>query len=209
MPAPIVDRRHLVVIAIGYASGLAAFPWLPGPYLGSAHSLVSRAAIAFLVPTAALVTHSGLETLFSCRSADEQHVESGKAVRAVAWATTLFMVSLHGLILLSLLGSPISRFSPHRLVVVLFGLLLVGIGNVLPRVRPNLAVGIRTRRLLSNRTAWARVHRVAGYFLVALGAMAIVAGLALSKGQIPFLLSAASLVGVTLNVAAYWRWTRG
>ena len=61
------------------------------------------------------------------------------------------MVGLHGLVLLSLIGFPIARFS-HRLVVVLTGLLLVGIGNVLPRLRPNLVFGIRTGE--SSKTAW-------------------------------------------------------
>lgn len=82
------------------------------------------------------------------------------------------MVTLHGLVLVSLLGFPISGFPVHRLAMVLFGLLLVGIGNVLPRVRPNTVIGVHTRRLLGDQVAWARVHRMAGYFLVALVAAA-------------------------------------
>jgi uncharacterized membrane protein len=121
----------------------------------------------------------------------------------------LFMVALHGLVLLSLLGLTYSRLPAHRVVVVLFGLLLIGIGNVLPRVRPNIVIGIHTPLLLANRAAWARVHRVAGYLLAALGAIAIGAGLMLSKSQIPIVLSSAVVVGAALNLAAYWRWTRG
>jgi len=204
-----IGRTHLIVIAAGYAGGLAAFPWLPGLYLGLEGSLVARAAIAFLIPTAALVTCSAVETLFSRTTSNAPHVESAKAVRAVIAFTAVFMVALHGLVLLSLLGFVISGLPVHRLVVVLFGLLLVGIGNVLPRVRPNIVIGIHTRRLLVNRTAWARVHRVVGYLLAALGTIAIGAGLMLSKSQIPVVLSAAVVVGATVHLAAYWRWTRG
>jgi uncharacterized membrane protein len=208
VPARRIGRPNLIVIAAGYAGGLAAFPWLPGPYLGPERSLIARAAIAFLIPTAALVTCSVVDTLLGGASSDNLHAESAKAVRAVVLFTALFMVALHGLVLLSLLGFFVA-FPAHRLVVVLFGLLLVGIGNVLPRVRPNLIIGIHTRRLLANRTAWARVHRVAGYLLVVFGVTAIGAGLTLSKSQIPLVLSVSVVAGATMNLAVYWRWTRG
>jgi uncharacterized membrane protein len=171
--------------------------------------LVARLAIAFLIPTAALVSCASVEILHRRTTSDAPHIESAKAVRAVMAFTALFMVALHGLVLLSLLGLADSRFPAHRVAVVLFGLLLIGVGNVLPRVRPNIVIGIRARPLLANRTAWARVHRVAGYVLAATGAIAIGAGLMLSKSQIPIVLSAAVAVGASLNLAAYRRWTRG
>lgn len=209
MPLNVIDRRHLLIIAVGYACGLVAFPWLPGPYLDPEQSLFARAVIAFLVPTAALVTCLVADTLSSRVVFGEPQAASAKAVRVILLCTALFMVVLHGLVLLSLIGFPIARFLPHRLVVVLTGLLFVGIGNVLPRLRPNLVFGIRTRRLLENRMAWERVHRIAGYCLVTPGVITVGAGLTLSKSQIPLLLSAALVVGATVNVATYWKWTRG
>ena len=209
MPIASIGRLNLTLIAAGYAAGLAAFPWLPGPYFGPEQSLVVGAAIAFLIPTAAFVTCAALETLFSRTTSNAPHLESAKAVRAVSTFTVLFMVGLHGLVLVSLLGFPISGFPVHRLAMVLFGLLLVGIGNVLPRVRPNTVIGVRSRRLIGDRVAWARVHRMAGYFLVTLGAIAVGAGLTLSKSQIPLVLSSAAVFGVTVNLVAYRRWTRG
>jgi uncharacterized membrane protein len=209
VPGGSIGRSNLILIAAGYAGGLAAFPWLPGPYLGPEQSLVVRAAIAFLIPTAALVTCATMETLFSRSTSNAPHLESAKAIHAVSAFTVLFMVGLHGLVLVSLLGFPTSGFPVHRLAVALFGLLLVGIGNVLPRVRPNTVIGIRTRHLLENPVAWARVHRMAGYFLVALGAIAVGAGLVLSKSQIPLVLSSVVVIGATVNLAAYRRWTRG
>lgn len=208
MPGVSIGRVNLILIAAGYLGGMASCPWLPGPYLAQ-QSLVLRAALAFLIPTAALVTCAAVETLFSRTTSNAPHLESARAIRAVSTFTVLFLVGLHGLVLVSLLGFPISGFPAHRLAMVLFGLLLVGIGNVLPRVRPNTVIGIRTRRLLGDRVAWARVHRMAGYFLVTLGTIAVGAGLMLSKSQIPLVLSSAVVFGATLNVAAYRRWTRG
>jgi len=208
VPGGSIGRSNLILIAAGYAGGLAAFPWLPGPYLGPGRSLAARAAIAFLIPTAAFVTCATVET-FSRSTSNAPHLESAKAIRAVSAFTVLFMVGLHGLVLVSLIGFPIAGFPVHRLAVALFGLLLVGIGNVLPRVRPNTVIGIRTRALLDDPVAWARVHRMAGYFLVTLGAIAVGAGLMLSKSQIPLVLSSAVVFGATVNLAAYRRWTRG
>ncbi len=204
-----IGRTHFSIIAAGYAGGVAAFPWLPGPYLALEGPLVVRAAIAFLIPTAALVSCAAVETLYRRTTSDAPHVESAKAVRAVMAFTALFMVALHGLVLLSLLGLPHSRFPAHRVAVGLFGLVLIGVGNILPRIRPNIVIGIHAPLLLANRTAWALVHRVAGHVLAALGAIAIGAGLMLSKSQIPIVLSAAVVVGAALNLAAYWRETRG
>ena len=204
----VVDRRSRIAIGAGFAGGLVAFPWLRGPYLDPEQVLVARAAIAFLIPTAALVTCSALELLFRRSSGDRLHVESAKAVRSIVSFTALFMIALHALVLFGLLGIPVSRFPVHRLVVVLCGLFLVGIGNILPRVRPNPVIGIHTRRLLADPKAWARVHRLAGYLLVVLGVAAIGAGVALSKTQIPIVLSATLILGATVNGAAYWRWTR-
>ena len=209
MPRGGLDRANLLLIASGYAGGLAAFPWLPGPYLGPERSLAVRAAIAFLIPTAALVTSATVETLFKRSTSNAPHVESAKAIRAVSAWTVLFMVGLHGLVLVGLLGLPISGFPVHRMAVALFGLWLIGIGNVLPRVRPNIVIGIRTRPLLDDPLAWARMHRMAGYFLVTLGAIAVGAGLTLSKSQIPLVFSSAAVFAAAVNLAAYQTWTRG
>jgi hypothetical protein len=208
MPLNILDRRHRTVIAAGYACGIGAVPWLPGPYWSSEHSFVVRAGLALLMPTAALVTCLAADILFRRTHSAAQHSASVRAVSSVMFYAALFMVSLHGLILVSLLGFPIVRFAPHRLVVVLAGLLLIGVGNLLPRIRPNLVLGVHTRRLLANPMAWARMHRLVGYCLVALGGLTVSAGVALSKYQIPALLGAAVVVAATVNLTAYWRWTR-
>ena len=95
-----------------------------------------------------------------------------------------------------------------RVAVILFGLLLIACGNLLPRTRPNLAFGIRTRRTLANRELWMHIHRVAGYVAVALGLVIVLAGVFLTKPAIPVLVNAAGVVGVVTLVVSYRRHVR-
>src|SRR5439155_19026706 len=68
-----------------------------------------------------------------------------------------------------------------RVVVVMVGLTFMAIGNLLPRTRPNIAFGVRTKRTLANPQLWQQVHRVGGYATVALGAVILVAGLVITN----------------------------
>jgi uncharacterized membrane protein len=56
-----------------------------------------------------------------------------------------------------------------RILGALVGVFLVATGNDLPRVRPNLAWGVRMRQTLTSDLLWRRVHRLAGFIRVAMG----------------------------------------
>jgi uncharacterized membrane protein len=51
----------------------------------------------------------------------------------------------------------------------LVGIVLFVAGNIMPRLRPNNAMGIRTRWTLGDETVWMKTHRAGGYFLVVFG----------------------------------------
>ena len=85
--------------------------------------------------------------------------------------------------MIELAGMYLPKIWAMRAVVVLLGLTFVAVGNLLPRTRPNVAVGIRTRQTLSNSQIWNRVHRVGGYVTVFWGAVIALSAIALS-GQV-------------------------
>jgi uncharacterized membrane protein len=85
----------------------------------------------------------------------------------LAVGTHLLLLSLI-MVLWSHIGRWIS-YVPSCLV----GVVLVVAGNVLPRLRPNNAMGIRTRWTLEDEAVWMRTHRVGGYFLLVFGATLI------------------------------------
>jgi hypothetical protein len=55
--------------------------------------------------------------------------------------------------------------------LLLVGLGLAAMGNVMPRLRPNPVMGLRTRATLNDPVLWTRMHRVFGGLLVASGVL--------------------------------------
>jgi uncharacterized membrane protein len=112
---------------------------------------------------------------------------------------------LHLSLLLAVTGSP--SLGPVLLSVAFAGFQLF-LGNVLPRVRPNFFVGIRTPWTLASDTVWRRTHRVAGKLLVGGGVLSL-AAIALAPNLVAFPLTIASMVVALLGPSAasyvFWR----
>jgi hypothetical protein len=83
-------------------------------------------------------------------------------ITAVVGLLMLFHIAL----LASVAGGPEWTF---QAVGVALGLGTAAIGNLMPRVRPNWIVGIRTRATLSDSALWLRTHRYFGMLLMLLG----------------------------------------
>jgi hypothetical protein len=206
---PPPDRRQLALIAAGYGLSAIAFPWLTPYATYNPWDVAGVALIAAMLPSAALVNYLIFQRIGRNGSTDED-VSSVLAIREIGFRLTLFGIALHVLILANLAaGFELRPIVPARLIVVLFGVLLIGIGDLLPRTRPNLAVGIRTSATLKNRDFWIRLHRVAGYAAVALGAVIVVAGAFLRNPTMPQVISIAAGTTLAIIVATYRRYSPG
>jgi len=100
-------------------------------------------------------------------------------------------------------------FHAPLLVLAVMGLILVIVGSVLGKVRPNWFVGIRTPWTLSSKRAWTQTHRLGGQLFVLLGLVFIAAAIAgpTAHAVLPLLvgLSAASLLGLVVYSYLVWR----
>jgi uncharacterized membrane protein len=85
---------------------------------------------------------------------------------------------------------------------------LVAVGNLLPRTRPNVAVGLRTARTLASTQMWQSVHRAGGYAIVALGVTIAVAGVALTKETMGPVVAAAACACAAGVAVQYRRHSR-
>lgn len=176
------QTRKWAVIAAGYVLGTFAFyRGLPEYGASSATGILSLNAmmLAFLLPTAAAVSDGLLRSLCVEHPVDEPDSTHVLAIYdAIMLRFIIFIVGVHAVVLLALAGVLAGRGWAAHVVPLMLGLTMIGIGNLLPRTRPNLAIGIRTRRSLSDRALWARIHRWAGYLLVTSGMVIVLASLA-------------------------------
>ena len=174
------------VIVSGYGLGAAALfvglpDQVPPAWPGAAAGRFSLGAlmVAFLLPTAVALTDALLRGL-CIKHPLEGAGSPGLAIYdAIMFRFAVFVVAVHATVLLGVLGLLSGRDWAGQLVPVMLGLAMISIGNLLPRTRPNLAVGIRTRATLSDRALWMRTHRAVGYLAVAVGLVIVVSAIAL------------------------------
>ena len=90
----------------------------------------------------------------------------------VLWVVVL-VLGVHAGMIAAALGR--EDLTP-TIVSVVMGMSLVAVGNVIPRLRPNVIAGVRTRSTLTDPELWRATHRVLGLAFIAAGAITIVVG---------------------------------
>ena len=113
----------------------------------------------------------------------------------VLWAVML-VLGVHAGLIAAALGH--LTLAP-RIISVVIGSSFIAMGNVFPRLRPNLIAGIRTRRTLGDPLLWRATHRVMGVAFVIAGLITVLVGIAAPSFG---LVTAAITLIVTCIVAA-------
>ncbi|HET9777168.1 MAG TPA: SdpI family protein [Gemmatimonadaceae bacterium] len=127
------------------------------------------------------------------------------AFEAIIIALMLFLAALHIIALRAALGHPAHM---ERIVPLGVGILLVVIGNLLPRARPNWFVGIRTPWTLSSDRVWEKTHRLGGKLFVAGGLIIIIAGILVSQWAHIVLIVVMLAITLGVMVYSYLEWKR-
>lgn len=173
---------HNLVILAGVALGAIALSvGMPDPIpppLGLATAgrtiWLGGPMVAFLLPAAVAIIDTLLRGLCIREPIDELDAPTVLRIYdAIMLRIIVFVMAVHGTVLLGVSGLLGGRAWAGRIVPSMLGLTLISIGNLLPRTRPNLAIGIRTRRVLADRALWIRIHRSAGYIVVMLGCVVV------------------------------------
>lgn len=166
------------LIAAAYAFSAAVYPRLPGrvaTHWGThgPNGWSSRVVAALIMPSVALVIWLLMRWLPSIDPRGENYARFRPTFDTVVAAIVAMVVAIHVAILGVALGWPVQM---HVLTPVAVGLLLIIIGNLLPRARPNWFFGIRTPWTLSSDRVWERTHRVGGYVMMLAGLAIVVSG---------------------------------
>jgi uncharacterized membrane protein len=175
------------VVAAAVAMSAAAYPRLPERLpvhwgvSGDPDRWGTRFEGAVLLPLLMLGAWAVLRVLPRIDPRSPNYAKMQATYDFMINATLTLLLAVHAMVLATGLGYavPVGRLTP-----VLIGALLVALGNVLPRARPNWWFGIRTPWTLTSDRVWARTHRVGGYAMTAAG-IVILAGAAL-PGTWPF-----------------------
>lgn len=199
----------IAVIALGYLVGIAAYPYIPGNAID--HMRGARAQIAFSLPTATLIIYVLFRNLWS-----HDRVRTGNGAfeatyHAIVFRALLFVFAMNALLMVALTDAMDvvgSHIWGKRVVVVMLGLTFMAIGNLLPRTRPNIALGIRTARTLASTQIWQRVHRAIGYITVGLGTAILIAGLVATNKTAGGFVSLAAGTAAAVIVLTYRRYAR-
>ena len=198
----LAGKRFPIVIAVGYLASLLAFPSLPG-FAPGGDPLSARIEIALVLPTAAAVIYLAVRRVWARDSIRDADGAFDPTYGAIVFAIVLFVTAIHIMLMATLTGLVTGDGWAARATIVLFGLLMVRIGDLLPRTRPNLAIGIRTPGTLASRCLWIQTHRTAGYVTVGLGLVFALSGAFLSQPIFERVMGSAMLAAVALLVVSY------
>ena len=138
---------------------------------GNANGWMPRAMGAFFAPVFALALWALLRFLPRILPKSEKKRLGASSSAVVAAMTTVFLSAVH---LLILYVAIIPGASLSRIIWIVLGAFYVAMGLVLPRIKRNALMGIRTPWSLTSDENWSRTQRVGGYAMVLGG---IVAGL--------------------------------
>ena len=165
-------------IAVAYLVGIAAYSRIPEPFCGPGCTMVSHGRSSRLPSRPPSLSSSSSSAC--CGSAIRfgivMHTGIGVSRHYCdSYSLPARLACLHTVCPDISASSDIVKAVAHA-VPVMFGLTLIVIGNLLPRFRPNVVIGIRTARTLNDRAAWAHTNRIAGYATVGAGVMFLLAG---------------------------------
>jgi uncharacterized membrane protein len=159
--------RHIVIAMAFLVSAVVFILWPAQRYLPAGlNGWVIRVLSAFFFPAAAMAILWVFRRLASKDPLRANYERFRRTYELVVDAAVVLMVGVHLTLLATLFG--VQTWVGH-LFAFLLGGALVFVGNILPRVRPNNVIGIRTPWALRNERTWTRTHRIEGYAVVLFG----------------------------------------
>ena len=199
----------LLVLAAAAAFTVWAYPQLP-PLVathfdlhGRPNGWSSRFAAAVLIP--AIVV--GLAVVFAVlpkidpRKAN--YAKFGPAYWTIANAVLVVVAAIHVVTLMRALGWDMNL---TRVAFAGVGALMVLVGNLMTRLRPNWFVGIRTPWTLSSETVWRKTHRFGGYAFIVAGLCLMASGFVATRWGLMVGLGAMGAAALASVVYSYLLW---
>jgi uncharacterized membrane protein len=167
---------------------------------GTPDAYAPKAIGLFLLPVVAAGISALLAVIprFEPRRANLER--SGQAYAIARIGVVSILAVVHVVAIAAALGSDLDM---TRIVLVSVGLLFIGLGNYMPKMRPNFTMGIRTPWTLSSDRSWDRTHRLGGRLFVLEGIVLAALGLLGVSSEVLIVAVFVAILLVVLVVFAY------
>jgi uncharacterized membrane protein len=210
----------LSVPPFGAMAVFAAYGWLVTPdgaeipvhwgFDGRADRYAGKAE-AFLVMPLIAVAVIGIFALAVAIDPRRKSIERSATPLLVGWVGVLGLLTLiQAALALSaagLISTGLNGWSVGRLVALGLAVLLVAIGNVLPKARSNWTVGVRWPWALESERSWEKSQRLGGRLLVGVGLFGAAAALVAPWNvAMAIILAGVILMAVLSGVMSYVWW---
>jgi uncharacterized membrane protein len=172
---------------------------------GQVNGWSSRAFGAWITPVLLLGLWALVRILPAIDPRGANYAKFGGAFEAIIESLMLFLLAMHILVLRAGLGqsAPIQRVVPIGV-----GFLLIVVGNLLPRMRPNWFIGIRTPWTLSSDRVWEKTHRFGGRVFFAGGILIVLSAFASPHAASIVLMTVVVLAAAAVLIYSYAEWKR-
>jgi uncharacterized membrane protein len=174
-------------------------------FRGEVNGWSGRAFGAFFAPTLALLLWLGLPLLRLLDPRRQNYERFDATFFTLVNFIVLFTGAMHVMMMGNALGWPIDM---GRAAFALIGVVFIVLGNLLPRVRSNWWMGVRTPWTLESERVWRETHRLAGWTFVGAGVIAIAATLLPAQLRGPVAFGALMVGGLLPAVWSYVLWRR-
>lgn len=203
----------------GVMTALTAYGWLQTPEdaqipihwnaMGVADRWGGRAEAFSIIPATALVL-TGLFALTLGLDPRRDDIRRSPSPHVVAWVgLTALMTVIQGVIALTATGVIAADSSlPVRITMLAVSVLVLALGNLLPKARPNWFLGVRTPWSMSSERAWDKSQRLGGWLMMLAGLAGIIGALALPLAGATILFLAGVLAAAVLSTAMSYVWWR-
>ena len=160
---------------------------------------------AWALPVFILVMWALVQVLPRIDPRGANYAKFGGTFEVIIDSIMLFMLALHLVVLRAALGYSVDM---QRIIPIGAGVLLIVIGNLLPRTRSNWFLGIRTPWTLSSDRVWERTHRFGGRMFVAGGILITLAGFVWVQWANRVLFAVMTAVALSVLFYSYLEWKR-
>jgi immunity protein, SdpI family len=201
----------LLIIAAAVVASAIVYPRLPETIPthwnmdGQPDGWSSRAFGAWITPVLLVGVWALFRVLPAIDPRGANYAKFGSAFEAIIDSLMLFLLGMHIVLLRAGLGHPVQM---ERIAPFGVGVLLIVIGNLLPRARPNWFVGIRTPWTLSSDRVWEKTHRLGGRLFVAGGFLIAIAALFWVERAQVVLIAVIVFNTATVLIYSYLEWKR-